>query len=406
MYGPKINTNGSATPRNGSGTFAWSVPKGNIITTTITACPYNLTQCIYSSSANTSQTQSLYAGGTQYYNDQWLFLNVRPEAILELAYEDDGIYLKELKQRLAMPFSQIVLELLESAIPDDSAFLEAMAKVRALGFLVALDDFGAGHSNFDRVWTIKPDIVKLDRSLLTGVIGDRSRQRVIAQMVSLLHECGSLVLMEGVETHEEALVVLEADVDFVQGYYFGRPQCDLVPMSSSTSGIANLHGSLADYRRKRHGDQKAMVSPYLNAIGYAGALLSAKRSMQESCHSFLTLPHVELCFVLDERGYQVGPNLWADPEMSARKKSYGPLLQAEGACWARRPYFKRALQAPGKVQVTRPYRTLNGDHLSITASAAFRCHIDGQELWRVVCGDIVWKSDSSGLGMDIDKGQA
>ena len=150
-------------------------------------------------------------------DDQWLFLNVRPEALLALAQADEGGYLEAVKQSLAIPASQIVLELLESAIPNDGAFLQAMAKVRALGFLIAVDDFGAGHSNFDRVWSIKPDIVKLDRSLLIDVAKDRSRQRVIAQMVSLLHECGSLVLMEGVETHEEALVALEADADFVQG---------------------------------------------------------------------------------------------------------------------------------------------------------------------------------------------
>ncbi|MGH6648859.1 sensor domain-containing phosphodiesterase [Aquabacterium sp.] len=333
--------------------------------------------------------------------DQWLFLNIRPQAILELASEDDGRYLQEVLRTLTMPAGQIVLELLESEIPDDGPFLQAMAKVRALGFLVALDDFGAGHSNFDRVWTIKPDIVKLDRSLLIDVTQDRSRQRVIAQMVSLLHECGSLVLMEGVETHEEALVALEADADFVQGYYFGRPQPDLLPIDLGTARITDLHASLADYREQRRRDQKLLVAPYQNAIGYAGALLSANRSMQEACQSFLSLPHVELCFVLDERGYQVGPNLWAEIQLPSREKTHGPLLQAEGACWARRPYFKRALQAPGKVQVTRPYRTLNGDRLSITASAAFRCRIDGQETWRVVCGDIIWDGGNSGLGRPL-----
>lgn len=360
-------------------------------------------ECIDESEARWCDTLARAVHATNFAaevkDDQWLFLNVRPEAILELANEDDGRYLEALQQSLTIPASQIVLELLESAIPDDGAFLQAMAKVRALGFLIALDDFGAGHSNFDRVWTIKPDIVKLDRSLLIGVAQDRSRQRVIAQMVSLLHECGSLVLMEGVETHEEALVALEADADFVQGYFFGRPQPDLIPVNLGTASITALHASLADYREQRHRDQKLLVAPYLNAIGYAGALLSANRSMQAACQSFLALPHVELCFVLDERGYQVGPNLWTEVQFPSREKSHGPLLQAEGACWARRPYFKRALQSPGKVQVTRPYRTLNGDRLSITASSAFRCRIDGEDVWRVVCGDIIWDCGSSGLGL-------
>lgn len=328
--------------------------------------------------------------------DQWLFLNIRPEAVLSLSEAEGGRYLTEVCARLSIPTSHIVLELLESAIPQGPDFLDAMAKVRRLGFLVALDDFGAGHSNFDRVWSIKPDIVKLDRSLVAGLAQDRSRQRVVAQMVSLLHECGSLVLMEGVETQDEALVALESDVDFVQGYYFGRPQPEVLT-SERSSRIVELHGQLAQWRQAQHRHQKELVAPYQNAIGYTGVLLSTARDPQEACRAFLALPHAEVCFVLDENGYQVGTNLWAEPYRDVRERAYGPLVQTEGACWARRPYFKRALQSPGRVQVTRPYRTLNGDRLSITASVAFLCKVDGREVWRVICGDVVWDDRGEGL---------
>lgn len=330
--------------------------------------------------------------------DQWVFLNIRPEALLSLSEAEDSNNLDEVRQQLGIPAGQIVLELLESAIPQGTAFLEAMARVKRRGFLVALDDFGAGHSNFDRVWSIRPDIVKLDRSLVAGLARDPSRQRVVAQMVSLLHECGSLVLMEGVETQEEALLALESDVDFVQGYYFGRPQPELVA-SEPAPLIMALHGQLAQYRQTQRARQKALVAPYQNAIGYTGVLLGAGRSPEEACHSFLNLPHAEVCFVLDEHGYQVGANLWAEPCQATREmRRYGPLMHTDGACWARRPYFKRALQSPGKVQVTRPYRTLNGDRLSITASVAFLCKVDGCEAWRVICGDIVWDDQGAGLG--------
>lgn len=81
MYGPKVNTGGNASPRKSDGTFAWSVPKGNVITTTLTACTYNLSQCFYNSLSNTAPTQSFtIANGnnfTQYYNDQWTFLTFK-----------------------------------------------------------------------------------------------------------------------------------------------------------------------------------------------------------------------------------------------------------------------------------------------------------------------------------------
>ncbi len=47
--------------------------------------------------------------------------------------------------------------------------------------------------------------------------------------------------------------------------------------------------------------------------------------------------------------------------------------------------------------MTRPYRTLNGDRLSITASVAFMCKVDGREVWHVICGDVVWDDRGQGL---------
>lgn len=335
----------------------------------------------------------------QAHGGQWVFLNVQPQAIIDLTLQDRGTYMAGVRQELAIPSAQIVLELLESELPaDDGVFLEALAAVRAHGLLIALDDFGAGHSNFDRVWKVRPDIVKLDRSLLASVDADPSRQRVIAQMVSLLHECGSLVLMEGIETEAEAMLALESDVDFVQGYYFGRPQPALCTTSAEDARILALHARLAAFRQQRQVQQKALVSPYQNAIGYAGALLSAGRPLEEACRAFLELPHAELCFVLDEQGYQTGDNLRGPQSSAVPLKDYGPLRHWQGACWARRPYFRRALQMPGKVQVTRPYRTLNGNRLTITVSYAFlRQQEEGPASWQVICGDVTWDEGGRGL---------
>ncbi len=217
-----------------------------------------------------------------------------------------------------------------------------MARVRQMGFLIALDDFGAGHSNFDRVWSIKPDIVKLDRSLVAGLAQDRSRQRVVAQMVSLLHECGSLVLMEGVETHDEALVALESDVDFVQGYYFGRPQPEVLA-SECSPRIIELHGELAQYRNEQRKQQRELVSPYLNAIGYTGVLLSAARSTQEACEAFLGLD-LPRC----PRAHLRAPG--ADGK---RLLGSPPLLQTRAAV---------ARQGPGNSPLPYPERQSAVDH--------------------------------------------
>ena len=88
---------------------------------------------------------------------------------------------------------QVVIEVLESSLPDDAGFDRRIDELRELGCLVSLDDFGAGHSNFDRVFRLRPEIVKLDRSVVMRAETDPHARRIASQMVSLLHECGCLV---------------------------------------------------------------------------------------------------------------------------------------------------------------------------------------------------------------------
>lgn len=328
---------------------------------------------------------------------QWLFLNVHPSAFQRLVLPDGDRYLRAVHRHFAIGGERLVLEVLESAVSNPEAFDDAVGIARQTGCLIAIDDFGAGHSNFDRVWRIQPDIVKLDRSLVVRAAKDRRAQRMVSQMVSLLHECGAMVLMEGIETLDEALFAMEADADMVQGYFFGRPQAELVPDGYAPECLQGLYTGLGQLRQRQRVQHRNAIAPFLNAAGHAGVLLSAGRSMEEACGPFLDLPGAELCYVLDSGGYQIGENLWSTASLAQPRIAYEPLRDSRGACWARRPYFRRAIEAVEKVQVTRPYRTLHGNHLCVTVSVSF--HVtDGQrsEL-RVVCGDVAWE-DAAGTG--------
>jgi len=323
--------------------------------------------------------------------DQWLFLNVHPDVAAFGARDERGPFLRRLQQRYNVPSQLIVIEITEETVPDDNAFGAAIGALREAGCLIAIDDFGAGHSNFDRVWRWRPEIVKLDRSLVMRAASDLMARRIVVQMVSLLHECGTLVLMEGIETEQEAFVALEADADLVQGYYFGRPQAQRV----SGAAPSVLNDAWANYTHKGHGErtrQRERIAPYLNAIGYASVLASAGRSMQEACSAFLALPAAEVCYLLDADGRQIGTNQWASDAIAKRSRPPRPFEDARGACWSRRPYFRRAVDAVGKVQTTRPYRTLNGGALCITVSIAFHfTNAEGRRELRVVGGDLRWQ---------------
>ena len=263
------------------------------------------------------------------------------------------------------------------------------AGARSDGCLIALDDFGAGHSNLDRVWRLRPAIVKLDRSLVRRGALDAQARRMVAQLVALLHHCGALVLMEGVETREEALLAFEANADLVQGDLFAPPAERLADPDAAAQTLVDLW---ADYELRRSSEQRhyrAAMRPYINAIGYASALLAQGRPLDEATAAFLQLPAAEVCYLLDGEARQIGDNAWAPSRLESEPLAFAPMRQTEGAHWGRRPYYRRAMENVGLVQVTRPYRTVHGAHLCVTVSVAFRGS-PGAAL-QVVCGDIGWE---------------
>jgi EAL domain-containing protein (putative c-di-GMP-specific phosphodiesterase class I) len=322
--------------------------------------------------------------------NHWLFFNMQPQVFVVLSQVAQDGFQRKLLQRCRLHGHQLVLEVLEEAVPDSADFEGAVRMARASGCLIALDDFGAGHSNFDRVWQLQPEIVKLDLSLVRRAALHAQSLRVVTHMVSLLHQCGALVLMEGIESQEEAFVALEADADLVQGDLFARPAPDLVAAGDAPLALSTLWD---DYEGRRAAAQRSYderLKPYIAAVGAGSVLMAKGRPLTEATRTFLQLPRAELCYLLDGDARQVGENVWAPRPARAEPPAFAPLRNADGAHWARRPYYRRAMARVGEVQVTRPYRTLHGAHMCVTVSVAFRC----AEGLRVICGDLAWEGDS------------
>ena len=118
---------------------------------------------------------------------------------------------------------EIVVELTEHERADVEDFADALSDLRAAGHRVAMDDVGSGHSGLTRLIALGPDIVKLDRTLISGINTDLARRALVAAAVGFAAVAGGTLLAEGVETAEEAETLLALGVGYAQGYYFGRP---------------------------------------------------------------------------------------------------------------------------------------------------------------------------------------
>lgn len=316
---------------------------------------------------------------------RWLFLNLHPEVFATIRTNGTGATLQALMEHAELPPERIVIEVLEHAMSDRAEFIDAVGWLRELGCLIALDDFGAGHSNFDRVWRIKPDIVKLDRSFALQCISDDTARRMLPRIVGLLHEAGSLVVLEAVENEDQAVLAMDADIDFAQGYYFGRPQPQARVGDDVLAAIDRVWERFdgeVDAERRRY---QARIGRYVETIGRAADLLAVGTPMKVAVRDFLALDGAERSFLLDEAGIQFGPNVIA-ARFDAARTGFAPLSEAHDAKWSRRPYFRRAIEHPGEVQVTRPYLSIASATLCVTVSVCFRR--DGGRY--VICGDIAW----------------
>ncbi|MCQ8277126.1 EAL domain-containing protein [Acetobacteraceae bacterium KSS8] len=130
-------------------------------------------------------------------------------------------------RRHGLPNEALMFEVTEQEQLDDPAHLRRiLTAYRALGFKVALDDFGAGYANFDILADITPDIVKLDMKLVRGLDGDRARRLIVSGIARMLDSLGVTMIAEGIETPDEYRALSDLGVRLFQGFLFARPTLD------------------------------------------------------------------------------------------------------------------------------------------------------------------------------------
>lgn len=172
-----------------------------------------------------------------------LYLNIHPRHLLAVS-GDHGLVFEAILKRLGLSPERVVLEILESAIDDSARIRQAVANYRSRGYRIAIDDFGRHHSNFDRLWQLEPDVVKLDRSLIDEASRNPKARRVLPRLVEIVHDLEARVVFEGIETAEQLAIAIDAGADQLQGYYLARPARDVLdrkePLLDLTPGAPFL----------------------------------------------------------------------------------------------------------------------------------------------------------------------
>jgi EAL domain-containing protein (putative c-di-GMP-specific phosphodiesterase class I) len=132
--------------------------------------------------------------------------------------------------RVNLPIERLVLEVVEGEIIyDHSRFTSLINKYRAMGLMVAIDDFGAGYSGLNLLAEFQPDQVKLDMKLIWGIDRNGPRQSIVRAIDGICLELGIDVIAEGIETQEEYAWLTSQGIHLFQGYLFAKPGFESFP---------------------------------------------------------------------------------------------------------------------------------------------------------------------------------
>jgi EAL domain-containing protein (putative c-di-GMP-specific phosphodiesterase class I) len=286
--------------------------------------------------------------------------------------------LVDLVERYDVRPAQIGVEILEAKIDDITRVRTLVRELRRAGFLLALDDIGAGYSNLDRIALLKPDVLKVDRSLIAGIDNDFHKQETLKSLVGLSRKIGALVIAEGLETETEAMAALEFGADLLQGYLLGRPDRDATIFCDAPTDITRGIEALAlkfksymvrkiNYRKLQHRRYNIVLNEVLCHL--ANANVDDFDALLEN--AIRRYPNVECFYVLDGAGIQITDTIW-NPAM--RRREAGAMFRPapRGADHSLKEYYYILLDVELQKYTTDPYVSFASGNLSRTISTYFR----------------------------------
>lgn len=146
----------------------------------------------------------------------FLFIN----SFASVAPSDDVV--RKINESYPDLLSNVVIEVTETEDIAEEA-MEAKRRIPGFSGLFALDDYGSGYNSEVMLLHLKPKFVKVDISIVRDIDSSSDKQRIVGNLVKYAHERDMFIIAEGVETAEELAVLLELDIDYLQGFYLARP---------------------------------------------------------------------------------------------------------------------------------------------------------------------------------------
>ena len=203
----------------------------------------------------------------------------------------------------------IVIELNESRVKDSYNLMMFVDFYRSKGFLIALDNVSAGLDTLNRIMLINPDIIKIDRAIVSQIENNKYNQEVFRSIINTAKQIGAMTVAEGVETVDEVITCMILGVDYFQGFYFQKPE----QFNDLFTNEARL--------RVEEAAQKLNISTKKNPTVVNMKIESYKRIIYELVNRLSCMTHddynaelrdyvdehneIECAFLIDSKGFQI-----------------------------------------------------------------------------------------------------
>lgn len=198
-----------------------------------------------------------------------------PSAFLAVNISPSTLTSAQFAQLFAgVDLSRIVIEVTEhSPISDYGRIAEALAHFRAAGMRLAVDDAGAGYASFRHILLLRPDLIKIDISLVRDIHLDPVRQALVAAMASLARKTAATLIAEGVEIQAELDMLARLGVRHAQGFLLAKPSEELTdteyprpsPLARSITEVDDVSAEIARTVSEAH-DLESLVRPLLDVV--------------------------------------------------------------------------------------------------------------------------------------------
>jgi EAL domain-containing protein (putative c-di-GMP-specific phosphodiesterase class I) len=270
------------------------------------------------------------------HSDAKLFININPSWVYK-QYKESGflLTLQMIEQQKLDP-SRVVIEITEE---DFSGNLDELSDIihvyRQAGCTLAIDDIGSGFSNYDRIASLKPQILKVDMRLLKNGIVHGGYHAVLKSFSILASQIGASLLVEGVETREDLAYALRVGARYIQGFLFSPAQAHFQHPQTYEELLRDCIDRYTQSELMRQRQLYNVMDQFKELIP-SDAETTNEAEADAFIQSLLNqVPdHVVCIYICKEEGLQISSNY-----IRGEDGLWSSDVRARGANWIWRPYF-------------------------------------------------------------------